>query len=698
MAARMGRPDRRPLVALVALVLLPGVALALFGLRGLGEREDGLRAQYVATSTLVRDRLVAALATREQQLGRRLQASVGQRVHSADPAEVRDGLSALTAGQAWLKHPFVIRRDRLTTMSVHAGWTGRRDKPLAGFPKAAAAVAAAEAAEFRHADREAALQRYREALAAVPAAPAASAFLSTRIGRTLFNLHRYEEAIGAYREALDVAGRVLDQNGLPYAVIALLQMADAAAALGRDHDKAEAERLLLQYVVDHPWDLADGFASYLDRALAAAPAAPWTARGRALASDAVHAEWLIRDVAPRLRATLERDPADAQGYVAVALQDRPALIGYQATRDASGEFVVVGYAIDEFLQGPALEAVVGSLGLAGRETIAVAGVIAANRDEPALARPHPPLAEMRLFPDVPGWTVAVTDPAGRSVGQLVVVERWTYGAFVLGLVVVMTVGVVLIARASARAAELSRLRTEFVANVSHELKTPLALIRMFGETLESGIVADEAKRAEFSGVIRRESERLTHLINNVLDLGRIEAGSKRYSLVPTDVVSTVREAVDAYRPLFDRLGFEISVTLPAGPIQLPLDRDAIVQALVNLFQNVIKYSNEQPSVRVSIDADRDSVRIAVADRGIGIAPAEIPRIFEPYYRAAPDGARASGSGLGLSIVQHAVAAHGGRVDVVSTPGHGSTFTLVLPTAPAGVAVVGEPQRVVSAEA
>lgn len=180
-------------------------------------------------------------------------------------------------------------------------------------------------------------------------------------------------------------------------------------------------------------------------------------------------------------------------------------------------------------------------------------------------------------------------------------------------------------------------------------------------------------------MIRRESERLTHLINNVLDLGRIDAGTKRYAFKRENLAVTVREALGAYRPLFDRLGFRIESHLPSDPVTVTMDRDAIVQALINLFQNVIKYSGDRQHVSVSLEVDRDWARVSVTDRGIGIAPAEIPKIFEPYYRIPTDrSSTAPGSGLGLSLVKHAVEAHGGRIDVRSTPGEGSVFTLLLP--------------------
>ena len=136
------------------------------------------------------------------------------------------------------------------------------------------------------------------------------------------------------------------------------------------------------------------------------------------------------------------------------------------------------------------------------------------------------LAEAGLEGTLPGWKVVLVDGKGRSITQIVTRENRAYGMLMVGLVVVLAAGVAFTARAASHEVELSRLRSEFVANVTHELKTPLALIRMYGETLESGLVANEVERQEFFAIIRRESERLTHLINNVLDLARSSRGPK----------------------------------------------------------------------------------------------------------------------------------------------------------------------------
>jgi signal transduction histidine kinase len=310
-------------------------------------------------------------------------------------------------------------------------------------------------------------------------------------------------------------------------------------------------------------------------------------------------------------------------------------------------------------------------------------IIEENSPQDGRARNHltAVIADVELFPGLPHWRVTLADSRGRSLAQRVAYERWTYGALIAGMLVVMAVGVVLTLRASARATELARAKTDFVSNVSHELKTPLALIRMFGETLGSGIVSDPEKRQEFYGIIRRESERLTHLIDNVLDASRIDRGTKRYDIREHDLVETAHAALDAYRPLFERAGFTVHTALPPMPVALAIDREAIIQSLVNLFQNVIKYSRDQRFVSVAIRTWVGTVSISVTDRGIGIPADQIDRIFEPYYRVARfDEAAIAGSGLGLAIVKHAVEAHGGRVEVVSALGKGTSFTIALPSA------------------
>jgi signal transduction histidine kinase len=682
------RASRR-LVAAVVLILLPAVVLGYFGVRAVAEKEIGLRTTYTATTGLVRDRLAAELTHLESALAIEL-ARPAARLD--DPAAVSAWLRTLAAARPWLAEPFLLQLDGGVT-TIDLGDDGARVAIDAGgpanlletLPELAAAIRGAEAAEFVDGRLDRALEQYRQTLASAPS-DAARGLVRMRLGRTLFKLRRFDEGIAQYRAVLALPPGTRDPHGTPYAVNALLQIADGLEALGRPNERPAVERQLLQFVVDHPWAEAeaeeDGYEYYVARAVESAPSQDEALRSRARAL--IHAAGAVRWIQREIRPRVERD-VNGGGWTETAARRfvvprdaQSVFIGCVALPAISGDSVraVLGYEIrPEYVAGPLLASVLKGVDL-GPEL----------RVEVAPASGPAPLAQADLGAVLPGWRVGLFHRDNKSIDQLVARERWIYGTLIVGLVVVLIVGVTFTMRASAREAELSRLKTEFVSNVSHELKTPLALIRMFGETLESGIVTDEAKRQEFYAIIRRESDRLTHLINNVLDVARIDAGTKQYAFLEGDAVALVREVIEAYQPLFDRLGFAVETVLPASPIIVSMDRDALARALVNLFQNVVKYSGDVKKVAVSVGVRDGMARLSVADQGVGIAREEVQRIFEAHYRVMrlDDGAVGSaGSGLGLAIVKHAMEAHGGCVEVESTPDRGSVFTLVVPVRDAG---------------
>ena len=278
---------------------------------------------------------------------------------------------------------------------------------------------------------------------------------------------------------------------------------------------------------------------------------------------------------------------------------------------------------------------------------------------------------------LPTWRVALYQPPGASPRQSVRRQIMLFtGAFGV-LLVVIAAGLVVTYRLVRRESEMARLKSDFVANVSHDLKTPLSVIRMFGETLEMDRVRDEAARREYYRVITRESERLSRLIDNVLDFSRIEGGRRRYERVPTAVEPLVRDVVDAFaHPL---TGFKVEVHVASDLPEVPLDADAIAQALANLVDNAIKYSADRKTVRVGASLVDGELALSVADEGIGIPRAEQGRIFEKFYRVGHSETQGRrGSGVGLALVRHVAEAHGGRVIVESAPGEGSRFTIRIP--------------------
>ena len=232
---------------------------------------------------------------------------------------------------------------------------------------------------------------------------------------------------------------------------------------------------------------------------------------------------------------------------------------------------------------------------------------------------------------------------------------------------------------------LARLKSDFVSNVSHELRTPLSLIRLYAETLEMGRVTPE-KHHEYFQIIRKESERLSGLINNILDFSRIEAGRKEYDFRETDMRELVHNTLDSYRFQIEQNGFTFQEKIDPVP-PLRVDREAMARSLLNLVNNALKYSQDRKFIGVNLYRKNGSVNLEVVDHGIGIPPQEQQKIFEKFYRVGdPLVHNTKGSGLGLSLVRHIVEAHGGQVSVDSAPGEGSKFTISLPV----VAANGKP--------
>ncbi len=239
-------------------------------------------------------------------------------------------------------------------------------------------------------------------------------------------------------------------------------------------------------------------------------------------------------------------------------------------------------------------------------------------------------------------------------------------------------------RALSREWHLAQLKSEFVAQLSHDLRRPLTSIRMFSEMLKDNRVDTEDKKQEYYHIISSESDRLTHLANNILDFSRVEAGRVRYKFKEVDIANLVNETVRQFR--LTRRGavtapeHEGGVT-PSPPVIVKVDPDVIVQALTNLLSNAAKYSPPDSEIKVNLVKGKRNIMIEVIDQGSGIPLSEQKKIFQKFYRAVKtDDTRIEGSGLGLNLVKYIVEAHHGRVKVESKEGQGSKFSITLPCA------------------
>ncbi|MFQ5577876.1 MAG: ATP-binding protein [Anaerolineae bacterium] len=240
-------------------------------------------------------------------------------------------------------------------------------------------------------------------------------------------------------------------------------------------------------------------------------------------------------------------------------------------------------------------------------------------------------------------------------------------------------GVVAVLRDITKEFQTDKAKSEFVSMVSHELRTPMTSIKGYTTLLRQGMVGSlAAKQVQFLDIIQRNVDRLTTLINDLLDVSRIEAGKIRLDLGNTQLVELARHVVESMALQAANKGLDLRLDAPPDFPTIRADWRRITQVLTNLISNAIAYT-QQGSVQVSLRVVSDTVRVKVQDTGIGMTPDEINAVFERFYRADNDVVRATGgTGLGLPIVKSFVEMHGGRIWVDSVPGKGSTFTFILP--------------------
>ncbi len=282
-----------------------------------------------------------------------------------------------------------------------------------------------------------------------------------------------------------------------------------------------------------------------------------------------------------------------------------------------------------------------------------------------------------------GWRVQVSPSASDELTARVRSRTMLEQIMVLLSCVVLVLGMATILVAAWRERRISALKSEFVANVSHELKTPLALVRMFAEMLQSGRVASDAKKQEYLDIIVSESERLSSLIENVLDFARVERGRQAYEFAEGSVADAVTKAVGVYRHRAEREGVELTVDVEPGLPLANIDERAIQLAVINYVDNALKYAPASGVVAVKATCENDSIVIRVLDRGPGVPAEDRERIFERFVRGSTARAHGSerpvrGSGIGLALVKHIAESHGGAAWVETAPWGGASFAMSIP--------------------
>jgi len=675
-------------LGLLAALLLPTVALGYLSFQAVRSSSVETRLLLEQTHRSLADAVAAQIDARIHEIDRAL---IGQlEANRPTATELMRRALELGAAQPDIAPLIVLDptgRLLFPTLGTAAGEVAMVEGRGEDAPEFETTLAAAEVAELRNSRPADAAALYAAAVELAPGARELTLALNGQ-ARCELKVGRPRQALRAY-ETLVSAASPLDPVQASRSVIAHYQIVGCHRALGDAKAATEALLRFYEILIGHRFLVESDFHAFyrhqLHDLLAAGELAPDPTALAELSEREGRLEetgkflTAISSMGPRLAFTgPAAGPAAPLRYVRTA----------EAAEIAVAE-VEVGHregAVRLLVAHPWPPAAVAAL---AREVLdepgpwlSVGVVLTAPSGEDAFATTDAPPPE-RLAANtpprtLPGWQVAVYPLVG-SLDAVAAREVRRYAillALVLGTVVA---GLALGARSVSREVALARLRSDFVSSASHELKTPLTLIRLYADNLRAHVVGEE-RRDECYEVIARETERLTALINNMLDFARIEAGTQNYELTEVNLCQLARDIVDRYRFQLQKAEIVLVEELPREPVRVRADKDAIRQVVVNLLSNAVKYMREDErriSVRVAVNSDR--AMLEITDTGIGIDERQLAHVFNRFARAEDPRVREiPGSGIGLTIVKHIVDAHGGEIRVRSAPDQGSTFTLTLP--------------------
>jgi len=610
---------------------------------------------------LRKGRAAEARQQKAEEIGRHL----AERLEKAERTLLQEWNDESASIQtAYRMLPDLVFAGRIADGELVMPWEGAEaQKQLLESDHAGQLILRAQQAEFAENNAKRAIILLNRALSS-GASPSQKCFIQLQLGRILSKLGDEVGAQRVYWEILSQSGDLTDEYGIPF----VLYAADLLSVL-----KSEIEAILVRLediMEENRW--LPSQALYLIRDI--------TAQLQIGSQESVHRERIenLRESIERALVDLERLKslgAFVSGWVQRRLSleeagdpmpweahgDIPWIVGIRDFRKGRAQFLLAFHGPD------LLRAVTEETGLAG--TFPGSCRITVNSNSEG----HPPGGSFQGFQFLFDETEA-SAWAGSSLPFPVL--YWLILILVVGFT---AFGAVLLWRDVSRELAIADMRSQFAASVSHELKTPLTAIRMLAEALTMGVRTRPEDQTEYLRTIIGESERLSRLLNNVLDFSKIEQGTRNYRFETTSLEDVTQAAVDAMAFPLNQKGFRLQVEVENGIPPVLADRDALEQAVLNLLHNAMKYSGESREILLRLRRDDNMACIDVIDHGIGIAEENRSQIFGKFFRVpGTENERIPGTGLGLTIVSHIAESHGGRVEVSSRPGEGSTFSILIP--------------------
>jgi signal transduction histidine kinase/tetratricopeptide (TPR) repeat protein len=559
----------------------------------------------------------------------------------------------------------------------------------------------AEEREFKTKDYERAIGLYRELFASLKDKNLQAQMLNN-IARCYAKSKNYNQAVHHYTEICKDYSDCATASGLSLDLIGRMGILDAYRNSGDAQSCLKNSLSLYGDILENPWSLNEiqyrTYSSLIEEAITAILLKAQNDlslegyRKEFEDLKSLHQlkaeEWkLVRDIREAVIPEILKRTASSEApefrpfHYAGAVNDKTFLILAVEIPDTAqkNSIGILGVKVsDEYLREVILNEINKNAQPGEKTNIilsSLSGQVLSGKEDPAIR--HPTVTEF-FEENFPPWRLDFFRGETGSIGTMDIRKSFYFWT-ILTLIIVLTFGAVLIVRTIAQEMEILKMKSDFVSSVSHEFKTPLTSIQALLERLREGKVKDPAKTAQYLSFLSRDTERLTHLVKNVLDFSKIEEGKKEYEFIETGMPQFLREQIDAFQK--DRIQEEVKVhaRIPEDIPPLSIDREAVSQALNNLFDNAVKFSPGKKEIDVSVRKSAENVTIEVRDQGIGIPKNEQDKIFNKFYQGQNASTQSvKGTGLGLTLVKHIIEAHGGKIQVESVVGKGSVFSLIFP--------------------
>ncbi len=561
----------------------------------------------------------------------------------------------------------------------------------------------AETYEFSQKKYESAVSIYNDLMTVVKEKNGQAQLLN-RIGRNLTKSKEYKRAISIYSRIINEYPESLTSSGLPLVIIARLQLSDCFRKSGEYENALNESLKLYEKLLSNSWILSESqFITYASM-VKEISTDMWQNKPVELPGEEEYIrqleqltadydsrieQWqIIRDLKteliPEFHGRLTQSgpitQSPSRDYKTIGNNDFliiSTMIPDENNKDSQG---ILGVKINnDYLENDILNDIINN----GIYSDEIAKFTISNLNGRILygsKNPNEELSNITAFFDnnFPPWRIEAYPAASNGTG-LTGLHKSFFFWTILTLLLILSFGVVLIVRTVAHEMEVLRIKSDFVSSVSHEFKTPLTSIKALTERLLEGKVKDQAKMNQYFSVISQDTNKLTHLVGNILDFAKIEEGKKEYDFEETDMIDWLDQTVENFKKENLQIEIEIRSRVPDDVPHLSIDKNAMALAVSNLLDNAIKYSTGKNEIDVIVVKDENNILIKVKDYGIGISHNELNKVFDKFYQGS-NATRLStkGTGLGLTLVRHTIESHGGEVKVESKINQGSTFTLSLP--------------------